>query len=247
MKTAHPALLLAAGALLIFSAWSVESYLSANAAALNRDLGALNTQLEMMESALSEMNSLKDMKDREMNFLTSGLSSMAAAKKTLYESGLALQAEKRLLEKQLEIMTSSLRIDLYYQKVSLMREDNSQKDLNIAFTSTQAVTEQQMKSKYLRVTSKERFAHPERGKAEEKDGVLTWIPPQVGESARSNALGEFVMFTNSNIIIHGPFKKPAEHEAYPHTCLGLSQKDAAHAYRKSFIGNRVYFVNPTQP
>ncbi len=127
------------------------------------------------------------------------------------------------------------------QFVSLMREYNALKDFKIAFTSTQPVTDAHIKSKYLRITSKERFAHPERGKAEEKDGVLTWTPPQVGESARSNALGEFVLFTNSGIIIHGPFKKEPEHAAYPHVCLGLSREDAARLYRGSFIGNRVYF------
>ena len=69
--------------------------------------------------------------------------------------------------------------------------------------------------------------------------MLTWNPPQVGQSVRSNALGEFVIFTNSNLIIHGPFKKAEEHDAYPHACVGLSLRDARRLYRGSFIGNRV--------
>lgn len=241
MNQANPGIVLAAGILLLLGLAGLNKLADDSTADAEAELTLLKNKSEAVEEALAEARSLKNMKEQEMAFFTSGLSTVAQAKKALYESGLSLQEEKRLLEKQLEIMTTSVRVDLGSNKISLMREGNSLKDFKILFTSTQPVTDAQIKSHSLRVTSKERFAHPERGKAEEKDGVLTWVPPQVGESTRSNALGEYVLFTNSNIIIHGPFKKEPEHAAYPHACLGLSREDAAKLYRGSFIGNRIYF------
>lgn len=90
-----------------------------------------------------------------------------------------------------------------------------------------------------RVTSKERFANPERGKLQEVNGKLEWTPPQVGTSVRANALGEYVTFTDGPLILHGPPLKPEEHAAYPHVCLGLSLPAARQLYRKSFIGTKI--------
>ncbi|OGR87998.1 MAG: hypothetical protein A3A86_06760 [Elusimicrobia bacterium RIFCSPLOWO2_01_FULL_60_11] len=241
MRNADPRLVIVSAILLLLGLAGLNKWVNGKLAGAEMELMLLKNKSEAVEESLAEARSFRDMKEQEMAFFTSGLGSVAQAKKAMYESGLSLQEEKRLLEKQLEIMTTSIKVDPAEQKISLMREDNASKSFKLAFTSTQPVTEAQMKSRSLRVTSKERFAHPERGKAEEKDGVLTWTPPQVGESARSNALGEFVLFTNSNIIIHGPFKKEQEHAAYPHACLGLSREDAARLYRGSFIGNRIYF------
>lgn len=240
-KKSSLAVLFTLGILLLLGLAGLNHWLAKEITEADAQLIRLKNRSEAVLESLTEVRSLRDLKEQEMAFFISGLGTVAQAKKTLYESGLSLQKERRLLEKHLEIITASVRVDLENKKISLMREDNSLKDFKIIFTSTQSVTEAQIKSRYLRITSKERYAHPERGKAEEKEGVLTWVPQQVGESTRSNALGEFVIFTNSNIIIHGPFKKELEHSAYPHTCVGLSRPDAANLYRKSFIGNRVYF------
>ena len=91
----------------------------------------------------------------------------------------------------------------------------------------------------VRIISKERFAHPERGKSEEVNGTLQWVPPQVGTSVRSNALGEFVIFTNSALILHGPPLDAETHEKFPHICLGLDQEAARRLYRGSFIGTKI--------
>ncbi len=241
MKNASPAFVLAAGVLVLCGLFGLNYKLSGHLALQKQMIASLAKEADTMNEALTDMRSVKAMKERDMALFTSGMSSIAQTKKAVYESGLALQEEKRLLEKQLEIITTSIRVDLENSKISLMREDHSLADYPVVFTSTHAVTDAVKKSG-LRIISKERFAHPERGKLEEKDGVLTWIPPQVGQSLRSNALGEFVMFTNSNVVIHGPFKKLAEHQAYPHACLGLTPANARKLYQSSFIGTRILFV-----
>jgi len=91
----------------------------------------------------------------------------------------------------------------------------------------------------VKITSKERFAHPERGKVDKENGALVWTPPQVGTSIRSNALGEYVMFTDSGLVLHGPPLKKEEHEKFPHVCLGLPLSTAKALYRKSYIGTKI--------
>ena len=93
--------------------------------------------------------------------------------------------------------------------------------------------------KLATIVSKERFAHPERGKSEQVDGRLDWEPPQVGTSARASSLGEAVMFTKEGLVIHGPALKRPEHENYPHLCLELPAATARRLYSRSFIGTRV--------
>jgi hypothetical protein len=61
----------------------------------------------------------------------------------------------------------------------------------------------------------------------------------VGTSVRSNALGEYVLFTNSKLVLHGPPRNAADHEAFPHLCLGLSLDAARNLYRHSFIGTKI--------
>ena len=241
MKNVSWLTILCAGLLLNAGAYRMQAWLIQEQEALKQDSVNLEVLDEQVSESLKEFQGLRQMKERDMEVFKASLGSLTKAKKALYESGLALQEEKRLLEKQLEIMTTSLRVDLEGKKVSLTREDHSLADFPIQFTSTQPFTDPLKKSQ-LRIISKERVAHPERGKLGVKDGVLTWNPPQVGQSVRSNALGEFVLFTNSSLIIHGPYKKEAEHAAYPHVCLGLSLSNARKLYRSSFIGNRVSLV-----
>jgi hypothetical protein len=234
---------IAVGTLILAGLLSFNLWISRETRKLEPDDKFLQEKLESSKQSRKDLEALLNAKEQDLEKFKSGLNNIAQAKKTVYESGLALQEEKRLLEKQLEMMTTSVRIDPEARKIQLMREDHSMSDFAVLFTSTHAFTLSQRKSQSLRITSKERFAHPERGKLEEKDGVLTWVPPQVGQSARANALGEFVIFTNSNIIVHGPYKKKAEHDAYPHVCAGLSLKDARKLYTLSFIGNKVAVLN----
>ena len=98
-----------------------------------------------------------------------------------------------------------------------------------------------------RIVSKERFAHPERAKLEESGGSLEWSPPQVGTSVRANALGEHVMFTSGPLILHGPPRKKAEHDSFPHLCLGLSARAAQKLYAQSFIGTKIAYKAVSAP
>ena len=170
-----------------------------------------------------------------------------------------LQEERRLLEKQLEIMTTYLVVNPSLQRVFLMRDGQVLQSYLISYiplrsfpsaesllASTTSPIAAPLKPEtpihlpnVVRIVSKERFAHPERGKSEEVNGHLQYTPPQVGTSVRSNALGEFVMFTNSKLIIHGPPLNTEDHEKFPHICLGLDLEAARKLYRGSFIGTKV--------
>ena len=95
----------------------------------------------------------------------------------------------------------------------------------------------------VRIVSKERFAHPERAKSEMVNGQLQYTPPQVDTSVRSNALGEYVMFTNSRLILHGPPLNSDDHEKFSHICLGLDLDAARKLYNSSFIGTKIILTN----
>lgn len=179
-------------------------------------------------------------KTLDLEQLKAGLSGNAMSQKSLFESGLSLQEERRLLEKQLEIMTTTLLINPALQRIFLMRGEQPLQSYLLRFIPIKSYSGAAVNlPPAVRIVSKERFAHPERGTAEQVNGTLQWVPPQVGTSIRSNALGEFVMFTNSGLILHGPPVRDEDHERFPHICLGLDREAALRLYRGSFIGTRV--------
>lgn len=183
---------------------------------------------------------MRELKDADMAKFKSGFTDLALSQKTVYESGLSLQEERRSLEKQLEIMTTYLVINPDLQRVFLMRNGQPLQGFLISYIPPRAfggVSDTLPRT--VRIVSKERFAHPERGHSEEVNGRLQWAPPQVGTSVRSNALGEYVMFTNSKLIIHGPPLNAEDHEKYPHICLGLDLAAAKKLYRGAFIGTKI--------
>ncbi len=200
----------------------------------------LTRVLDQTASAREHFVSLQRLKTMDLEQLKIGLSGHALSEKTLFESGISLQEERRLLEKQLEIMTTTLLVNPALQRVFLMRAEQPLQSYLISYIPLRSFGNAAVTlPATVRIVSKERFAHPERGKSEEVNGTLQWVPPQVGTSVRSNALGEFVMFTNSPLILHGPPLNAEDHEKFPHICLGLDQEGARKLYRASFIGTRV--------
>jgi hypothetical protein len=196
--------------------------------------------LEQTAAAHEHILSLETLKTMDLEQLKAGLSGHALSEKSLFESGLSLQEERRLLEKQLEIMTTTLLINPALQRVFLMRAEQPLQSYLLSYIPLRSFGGAPgILPPTVRIVSKERFAHPERGKSEEVNGTLQWVPPQVGTSIRSNALGEFVMFTNSALILHGPPVNAEDHERFPHICLGLDSEAARKLYRSSFIGTRI--------
>ena len=113
MNVSKPAVglaVLAAGLLINFGMYRLTQWLGSQILAAEEDLVRLERMAEEGGQAAAEFRSLREMKERDMAVFKSGLSSLAQTKKTLYESGLSLQEEKRLLEKLLEIMTTSIRV-----------------------------------------------------------------------------------------------------------------------------------------
>lgn len=202
---------------------------------------ALSAALSESSDALTENRSLRDERAKELARFKGELGGLTRSRSALYEAGLELQEEKRLLEKQLEIMTTYLLVDEQSHKISVMRGEQA---LETYPFSPEGPTLEGDETRSLplltRVVSKERYAHPERGKAEQgPDGRLEWVPPQVGTSVRANALGEFVIFTHGPLILHGPPRKPAEHHAFAHYCLGLSLAVARRLYDQTYIGTKI--------
>lgn len=211
-------------------------------ARLTPSLKLLEQQDKMVGDSLLNWQPLRELKKQDLWSFKSGLQTTAADKKTFYQMGIDLHEEKRLLDKQWDIIVTSLIFDSTSQALILEKDDVPIERVFVAesspliFQSTVPTNPPLTVPAKCRITSKERFAHPERGSAVMMDGVLQWTPPQVGNSVRSNALGEYVIFTNSALILHGPPKNAASHEAYPHACLTLSLKDAKNLYQKTYIG-----------
>ena len=255
LNRAHPVLVIVSAAAILAGLYTASSWLDTRAAEEKLFQKNLTHVLEQASAAHEHAASLETLKAADLEQLKAGLSGHALSEKSLFESGLSLQEERRLLEKQLEIMTTTLLVNPPLQRVFLMRAEQPMQSYLISyiplrsFPATTALAGPPGSSgggnlpitlpPTVRIVSKERFAHPERGRSEEVNGTLHWVPPQVGSSVRANALGEFVMFTNSALILHGPPINAEDHERFPHVCLGLDQEAARKLYRGSFIGTRI--------
>lgn len=238
----RPDLLLTAGAAILLVLNAQRIALRQAVEPTRAGLETLRERLEESTQILNENTSLRDLRGKDILRFKSDLPLLAQSRRAIYEGGLQLQEEKRLLEKQWEISSTYLLVDEQAGKIHVMRGEQSLESYPIAYFPALAFG-QSAKSlaPTAPIVSKERFAHPERGKSEEVNGQLQWEPPQVGLSIRSNALGEYVMFTKGPLILHGPPKKPEEHGAFAHYCLGLSLPVARHLYDASYIGTKVVF------
>jgi hypothetical protein len=185
-------------------------------------------------------STLLALRESDLEAFKESFSGHALSQKSLYEAGLSAQEERRLLDKQWEIMVTYLFINPALQRVFLMRAEQPLQSYLISYIPLRAFggAPEKLPSS-IRIVSKERFAHPERGRSEEVGGKLVYTPPQVGTSVRSNALGEYVIFTNSKMILHGPPVDPEKHEQFPHICLGLDLDAARKLYRGTFIGTKI--------
>jgi len=204
----------------------------------------LMESLAPLRVSLHDAQALLTTKSSDVKQFKNSFMGTAKTQKDLFESGLSTQEERRLLEKQLEIMTTRLVVNPALQRVFVMREEQPLESMLIRYIPLRAFAGAPVTLPgTVRILSKERFAHPERGKSEIIDGKLQWSPPQVGTSVRSRALGEFVIFTNSKLIFHGPPVSDEDHERFPHVCMGLDKESARRIYRSSFIGTRVQLSN----
>ncbi len=230
----------AAGACLLALLWLAGGRLRSGLAGVRAELSQAEADLAVSMEATARLRETNELRARDIENYKKTLSAMAGSKKNAYQAGLSLQEEKRLLEKQLEIMKTWLEISEEDGKIRLMRGDQSLKDFKFSAPVRLYASAVPMPGS-TRVVSKERFANPERGKVEQKDGQLTWEPPQVGSDPRSGALGEYVIFTDGPLILHGPPPGKKLHEAYPHTCANLTAAAAKRLYDSTFVGTRILY------
>jgi hypothetical protein len=246
-RAGAPALLLA-GAAVLFAGWSLQSWLAARTelAASSREAAA--AAVADLELELAERGALRDLVAADLERARENASSLTRSRRALFEGGLRVSEETRLLQKQWEIMSTWLRLDEEGDRVHVMNGDQSAMSVAVDGARPRAVGgESRALPARGTITSKERFAHPERPVADSSQGLLNWEPPQVGTSVRANALGEYVLFTREGVIVHGPPKKEAEHEAYPHLCLSLPAPAARRLYASSFIGTRIILRPENKP
>lgn len=232
--------LAAAGAVALACNWGLGSWVSAHARLAESERAALAVAREDLELELSERQALSELVSRDFARAKLSAASLTRSRKALFEGGLALSEEKRLLEKQLEIMSLWLRLDEENDKIHLSRGDQVAESLTLSGARPRAVGgETRPLPKSATILTKERFASPERPKSNQVGGQLQWEPPQVGTSVRASALGEFVLFTREGLVLHGPPLKEAEHEAFPHLCLSLPRPVAARLYAQTFVGTKI--------
>ncbi len=237
--------LLAAGAALLAGPWLLGRWVSGRASLAADERAALAVAREDMELDLAERQALRDLASRGFARAKESAATLSKARRAAFEGGLAASEEKRLLEKQWEIMSLWLNVDEAAGKVHLTRGDQVQESLPLGGAAPRSVGgETRPLPRAATISSKERFAAPERPKSEQSGGQLLWEPPQVGTSVRASALGEFVLFTKEGLVIHGPSLKEAEHEAFPHLCLSLPTPVARRLYSLAFIGTKVVLSAP---
>jgi len=234
--------MLALGAVLAALFLFADREIAARIKIIQADIRLMESAVEASGASLEELRVLRDLKSRDAVKYKEALKGVAKSRKGAYDAGFSLQEEKRLLEKQLEIMTTYLAINEETGHISLMRGDHSLKDFPFSYSPLRLFGNGTKRMPFsARVVSKERFAQPERGKVEESNGRLTWSPPQVGKDPRSGGLGEFVIFTDSPLVVHGPPLKKEMHEAYPHICAGVTAYTAKKIFESAFIGAKILY------
>lgn len=241
-RPARPQLVLLAGLVILLGLNAARVSLRRRAQDRAAAIASLEAIAEEAAQNLADLSSLRELRRRDLERFKKDLGRLTQSRRSLYEGGLQLQEERRHLEKLHEIMTTYLLIDEETRKVHLMRGDQALESYPIGYSPVQAFGppgQFRTAAQVSQVTSKERFAHPERPKAEEVGGQLQWEPPQVGASARASALGEFVVFTRGGLILHGPPAKEQEHAVFPHACAGLTLAVARRLYQTTFLGTRV--------
>lgn len=232
--------LLSVGGLLLFVPWELQNWLAAHARLTAAQGEAADAALDDLEQEIAERQALRDLVARDLAATKKNAASLSVSRRALFEGELALSEEKRLLEKQWEIMTTYLLVDAANDRVQVMRGEQAFETWPLNRAVPHAVGgEKKALPKLATIVSKERYAHAERGKSDVAGGRLDWEPPQVGTSARARALGENVLFTREGLVIHGPPLDKGEHEGYPHLCLTLPAATARRLYERSFIGTRV--------
>lgn len=233
------ALALCAAASLLLG-WSLQSWLLARAELAASAREAADAALADLRLELAERGALRDLVAADLARARENAAGLTRSRRALFEGGLRVSEETRLLQKQWEIMSTWLRLDEEGDKVHLMNGDQTAVSLPLQGARPRQVGGiDRPLPRLATIISKERYASPERPVADVSAGLLNWEPPQVGASVRANALGEYVMFTREGLIVHGPPKKEAEHEAYPHLCLSLPAPSARRLYASSFIGTRI--------
>lgn len=247
-RRADALVLLAAGAGVLLLGWALQSWLEVRTglAAVSRESAA--AALADLELELAERGALRDLVAADLERARENASSLTRSRRALFEGGLRVSEETRLLRKQWEIMSTWLRLDEEADLAHVMNGDQSAMSVSLQGARPRAVggVDRPLPARAV-ISSKERFAHPERPVADTSQGLLNWEPPQVGTSVRANALGELVLFTREGLIVHGPPKKEAEHEAYPHLCLSLPPPAARRLYASSFIGTRIILRTEQKP
>lgn len=240
--------LAAAGAAIIGCLWLLGRWVTENAARAADERAALTVAREDLDLDLAERRALSALVSRDFARAKASAATLSRSRKALFEGGLALSEEKRLLEKQLEIMSLWIRLDEENDKVHLVRGDQIAESLLLAGARPRVVgAETRAMPRNATIISKERFASTERPRSDQVGGQLQWEPPQVGTSVRASALGEFVLFTKEGLVLHGPPLKEAEHEAFPHLCLALPRAVAARLYSQSFVGTKILLAAETKP
>ncbi len=233
-------LLLVCGAAALIAPRAEQTRLLAAAAAARPGFASAAAAQDDLEVEIAERKSLRDAVAVNLDRAKRDAADLSRSRRALFEGGLALSEEKRLLEKQWQIMTTWILIDEAEDRAQIMRGDHIDQILPLKGARERFVgaPPRPLVSKAV-IVSKELYAHPERGKSDEVDGRLDWEPPQVGTSARARALGEDVLFTREGLIVHGPPLDKKEHEAYAHLCLTLPAATARKLYASAFIGTTI--------
>lgn len=240
--------LLAAGLVTLACAGMLESWLNARADLARDRRRSAQAARANLDEELAERQAIADLVAQDLARAENDARAATRSQRSLFEGGMALSEERRLLEKQWEIMTTYLLVDPAADRISVMRGAQTVESWPLGGAVPRAVGgDARPLPRLATIVSKERWAHPERGKSEVVDGQLQWEPPQVGTSTRARALGENVLFTKEGLILHGPPLSREEHEAYPHLCLSLPAATARRVYAASFVGTRVLIKDGAAP
>lgn len=241
--------MLGLGLTLLIFLTAADVYLEKEAGDLNAKLSELRRTEEALNSALETAEQLNALKRRDVENIKAAMVGLARRQKRYYEGSLALGEERRQLEKQLELLTTRLQVDPI-GRIRVMKGEQAVKEYaagKLACWDGLSGNGTLKAPKNAFITSKEFHAHPERGKVELQDGRLFWTPPQVGSVERTSALGQYVVFTNTPLILHLPSKDRKSHESYRHCCLPLAADSARKIYGSVFIGARIYVEPEKRP
>ncbi|MDD5687612.1 MAG: L,D-transpeptidase [Elusimicrobia bacterium] len=209
--------------------------------AMEHETSELNKQLKMLSNQKNYELILiqSDYSDVEV-IKQDMIPSLENEKKSLMEQYKALFKENRLLNGQLNILTTKIIFDTTSNRLKLVKRGKIVSDIPVYKKFVQDFLKSEIDKKILKVLAKEKMPTPIRPVWTFED-ITVEIPAENSpERLMTGALGNYAIYFTDFLIIHDKSKNYKYHDTINHVCIQLNTKAMKKFYDSIYVGNKLY-------